>query len=249
MTADGHDTARTDEDEILARLYRQVTDAQAVRYAASYDTDAALGRFKNLLQEHAPADAHQASESIVSAAVTEGADAFPVPFRPMPAELGQAGDQAITNLYALHYRALVRLASMLVRDVAAAEEVVQDSFIAMHEGWGRLRTPENALAYLRQAVVNRSRSVLRHRTVTGEPPRQVPLDLPGGEHTVLFEAERSAVIAALRELPVRQREAIVLRYCSDLSEAEIAAVLGISRGAVKSHTARGVAALRAALEQ
>ena len=248
MTGDGHDTASTDQDELLVRLYRQVTDTQAVRYAASYDTEAGLGRFKNLLQEHAPADADQASESL-AAAVTAGADAFPVPFQPMPAELGQDGDPALTDLYALHYQALVRLAAMLVRDVATAEEVVHDAFIAMHAGWHRLRTPENALAYLRQAVVNRSRSVLRHRTVTGKPPRQAPLDLPGGEHAALFEAERSAVVAALRELPVRQREAIVLRYYGDLSEAEIAADLGISRGAVESHPARGVAALRAALEQ
>jgi RNA polymerase sigma factor (sigma-70 family) len=61
--------------------------------------------------------------------------------------------------------------------------------------------------------------------------------------------ERSAVVAALRELPDRQREAIVLRYYADLSEAEIAATMGISRGAVKSHTARGMTSLRAALEQ
>ena len=248
MTTEGHDTASTAEDELFARLYRQVTDTQAVRYAASYDTDAGLGRFRKLLREHAPADAHQASESI-AAAVTAGADAFPVPFQPMAAELGQDADPALTDLYALHYWALVRLASLLVRDVATAEQVVHESFIAAHEGWDRLRTPEDALAYLRQAVVNRSRSVLRHRPVTGKPPRQVPLDLPGGEHAVLFGAERSAVVAALRELPVRQREAVVLRYYGDLSEAEIAAALGISGGAVKSHIARGVAALRAALER
>ena len=249
MTAEGHDTASTAEDELLVRLYRQVTDTQAARYAASYDTDAGLGRFRKLLREHAPADAHQVSGRIVAAAVTAGTDAFPVPSQPVPAELGQDADPALADLYALHYRALVRLASLLVRDVAAAEQVVDDAFIAAREGWHRLRTPEEALAYLRQAVVNRSRSVLRHRAVSGESPRQVPLDLPGGEGAVLFGAERSAVVAALRELPVRQREAVVLRYYGDLSEAEIAGALGISRGAVKSHIARGMAALRAAVEQ
>ena len=139
-------------------------------------------------------------------------------FMPRPGSGRPCGASAIANLYVLHYRALVRLATMLLRDVGAAEHVVDDAFIAAHQGWDRLRDPKNALAFLRQAVVNRSRSVLRHRMVTDEPSQQVPPDMPGGEHTIL-------------------------------SEAEIAAALGISRGAVKSHTARGMAALRASLEQ
>jgi RNA polymerase sigma factor (sigma-70 family) len=73
--------------------------------------------------------------------------------------------------------------------------------------------------------------------------------MPSAEHGALVLLERSAVVAALRGLPERQREALVLRYYADLSEAEIAATMGISRGAVKSHTARGMSALRAALEQ
>jgi RNA polymerase sigma-70 factor (sigma-E family) len=158
-------------------------------------------------------------------------------------------DRAVTELYALHYRALVRLASFLVRDTPTAEEVVQDSFVAMAGGWQRLRDAEKALAYLRQAVVNRSRSVLRHRTVVDKNLQKAPPDMPSAEHGALVLLERSAVVSALRELPDRQREAIVLRYYADLSEAEIAASMGISRGAVKSHTARGMAALRAALEQ
>src|SRR5215471_17132926 len=79
------------------------------------------------------------------------------------ARVGWSADRAVTELYSLHYRALVRLAALLVRDTPTAEEVVQDSFVAMHGGWQRLRDAEKALAYLRQAVVNRSRSVLRHR--------------------------------------------------------------------------------------
>jgi RNA polymerase sigma-70 factor (sigma-E family) len=156
---------------------------------------------------------------------------------------------AVIELYSLHYGALVRLAAMLVRDTPTAEEVVQDAFIAMHDGWERLRDAEKALAYMRQAVVNRSRSVLRHRLVVEKNLQKPPPDMPSAEHGALTLLERSAVIAALRELPERQREAIVLRYYADLSEAEIAAAMKISRGAVKSHTARGMAALRAVLEQ
>jgi RNA polymerase sigma-70 factor (sigma-E family) len=160
-----------------------------------------------------------------------------------------SADLAVIELYSAHYRSLVRLAAVLVRDTPTAEEVVQDAFIAMHDGWQRLKDSEKALAYLRQAVVNRSRSVLRHRLVVERNPQKPPPDMPSAEHGALTLLERSAVIAALRDLPERQREAIVLRYYADLSEAEIAAAMKISRGAVKSHTARGMAALRAALEQ
>ena len=168
---------------------------------------------------------------------------------PSSARLGWSADRAVTELYSLHYRALVRLAALLVRDTGTAEEVVQDAFVAMHDAWQRLRDAENALAYLRQAVVNRSKSVLRHRTVVDKNLQSAVPDMPSAEHGALVLLERSAVVAALRDLPNRQREAIVLRYYADLSEAEIAATMGISRGAVKSHTARGMIALRSALEQ
>jgi RNA polymerase sigma-70 factor (sigma-E family) len=160
-----------------------------------------------------------------------------------------SADHAVIELYSAHYRTLVRLAAMLVRDIPTAEEVVQEAFIAMHGGFHRLKETEKALAYLRQAVVNKSRSVLRHRIVVEKNLQQAAPDMPSAEHGAFVQLERSEVVAALRDLPVRQREAIVLRYYADLSEAEIAAMMGISRGAVKSHTARGMAALRAALER
>lgn len=158
-------------------------------------------------------------------------------------------DQAVTALYSANYRSLVRLAAMLVRDAGTAEEVVQDAFVAMHGGWRRLRDPDKALSYLRQSVVNRSRSVLRHRAVVEKyAPKGLP-DAPSAEAGAIGELERSAVVDALARLPARQREALVLRYYADLSEAEIASAMGISRGAVKSHTARGMTALRNVLEQ
>src|SRR5262245_63168448 len=157
-------------------------------------------------------------------------------------------DRAVTALYSSHYRSLVRLASLLVRDVATAEEVVQDSFVAMHTAWRRIRDNDKALSYLRQSVVNRSRSVLRHRVVVDRnAPKPAP-DMPSAEQGALTLLERTAVVTALRALPPRQREALVLRYYGDLSEAQIAGAMGISRGAVKSHTARAIAAMRAVLE-
>ena len=158
-------------------------------------------------------------------------------------------DRAVTAIYSEHYRSLVRLAAFLVRDNATAEEVVQDSFVAMHGAWRRLRDTDKALSYLRQSVVNRSRSVLRHRMVVDKNTPKPPPDMPSAEHGAIIQLERSAVVAALRALPERQREALVLRYYGDLSEAQIASVMGISRGAVKSHTARAMAALRVVLER
>jgi RNA polymerase sigma-70 factor (sigma-E family) len=257
MTPEGNDTARTPEDELLARLYQQGADRQAARYAAAYDARAGLTRFNAWLNEHTAVDP-------VIAAIRADADAIPVPARPAAstqtpaagafappatADMGWSADSAVVELYAAHYRSLVYLAAALVRDIPTAEEVVQDAFVAMHGGWQRLRDADNALAYLRQAVVNRCRSALRHRAVVGPSLQKGPPDRPRAAHDALVALERDTVRAALRDLPDRQREAIVLRYYADLSEEEIAAAMGISRGAARSHTARGMSALRAALEQ
>jgi RNA polymerase sigma-70 factor (sigma-E family) len=157
-------------------------------------------------------------------------------------------DRAVTTIYVSHYRSLVRLAALLVRDVATAEEVVQDSFVAMHTAWRRLRDSDKALSYLRQSVVNRSRSVLRHRMVVDRNAPKPPPDMPSAEQGAITLLERSAVVSALRTLPARQREALVLKFYADLSEAQIASAMGISKGAVKSHTARAIAAMRTVLE-
>jgi RNA polymerase sigma-70 factor (sigma-E family) len=165
--------------------------------------------------------------------------------------MGRSADDQLEQMYAAHYRALVRLAVLLVRDVGSAEEVVQDSFVAMHGRWSRLRDPDLALAYLRQTVVNRSRSVLRHRGVEDRyAARLASVDeaLPGADEHAAAGQRRVAVLEALRTLPDRQREVLALRYYLDLSEAEIARTLGISQGAVKSHASRGVAALRTRME-
>ena len=263
MRAGGRQQPGPHEDARFSQLYQQVTEMQAPRFGAGYDVEKGLERYRAWISEHVGHDGHTADPAddgaspepvSVTAAVTEsmaavGAlppDAFGVSGTVRPE---WSADRAVIELYSQHYRALVRLAALLVRDTPTAEEVVQDSFVAMHGGWQRLRDTEKALAYLRQAVVNRSRSVLRHRTVVDKNLQKAPPDMPSAEHGALVLLERSAVVAALRDLPDRQREALVLRYYADLSEAEIATAMGISRGAVKSHTARGMTALRTALEQ
>jgi DNA-directed RNA polymerase specialized sigma24 family protein len=119
----------------------------------------------------------------------------------------------------------------------------------MHGGWQRLRDAEKALAYLRQAVVNRSRSVLRHRTVVDKNLQKAP---PGHAERRARRACPARAVRGRRRATRAARPSARgdrLRYYADLSEAEIAAAMKISRGAVKSHTARGMTALRAALEQ
>jgi RNA polymerase sigma-70 factor (sigma-E family) len=168
-----------------------------------------------------------------------------------PTRFGSTADAAVGELYAAHWRRLVRLSVLLVHDQGLAEEIVQDAFVAMHGRWSRLRDPSSAAAYLRQAVVNRSRSALRHRKVVDRyvaTQRYVEAG-PDASGPVEAAARRDAVLTAMRALPRRQREVIALRYYLDLSEADIAETLGISTGAVKSHASRGAAALRESLAE
>ena len=143
--------------------------------------------------------------------------------------------------------ALVRLAVLLVDEQPLAEDIVQEAFAELHARWSKLTDPHKALAYLRTSVVNRSRSALRRRRTARAyvPPHEPPLDSPEVE-LVLAEDQRE-VLAAVRRLPERQRQVLVLRYWSDLTEAEIAAALGITRGTVKSTASRALDALQRTL--
>jgi RNA polymerase sigma-70 factor (sigma-E family) len=159
-----------------------------------------------------------------------------------------SADHAVTELYSSQYRALVRLAALLMPDTPAAEQVVQDSFVAMHRSWQRIGDGQQALTYLRRTVVNRSRSMPAPWAAAGQDWPNASPDPPGAGPGAPVPPERPAVIAALRGLPARQREAIVLRYYAGLPEADIATAMGISRAAVKSHITCGMIALCTALE-
>jgi RNA polymerase sigma-70 factor (sigma-E family) len=161
---------------------------------------------------------------------------------------GRLGRDDLVELYAAHRLGLMRLAVLLVDDPAQAEDVVHDAFTRFLEKAPALRDRSAALAYLRTSVVNGSRSALRRRrTVRAHvPAREEPLPSPEGL-TELAEDHRE-VLAAVAQLPQRQREVLVLRYWSELSEAEIAAALGISRGTVKSTASRALDALEKIME-
>jgi RNA polymerase sigma-70 factor (sigma-E family) len=175
-----------------------------------------------------------------------------------PSDVAPVGaDEGVRELYAAHWAGLVRLAWLLVRDDLAAEEVVQDAFVAVHRRWGTLRDQAAAAAYLRRSVVNGARSALRHRGVeqrylTREQGDADALGRRGAasaEEQAIATDTSNTMIAALGLLPQRQKEVLTMRYYLDLSEAQIADALGISAGAVKAHAHRGLASLRDRMEK
>lgn len=150
----------------------------------------------------------------------------------------------LEDLYRTHRMRLIRLALLLVDEPATAEDVVQEAFTGLHRHWGNLRDSAAAVGYLRTAVVNGSRSVLRRRKTAREyTPPHAP-NARSAESLAMLTAEHQHVVKALQQLPPRQREVLVLRYYGNLSEAEIAEAAGISRGTVKSTASRALEALQ-----
>ncbi|WP_247746616.1 SigE family RNA polymerase sigma factor [Streptomyces oryzae] len=155
----------------------------------------------------------------------------------------------LTETYRVHYRSLLRLAALLLDDMASCEDVVQEAFIRVHLARTRGADPEKPLAYLRQTVVNLSRSTLRRR-ILGLRLRPKPMpDMASAEEYAHEQLERDQLIEAMRGLPRRQREVLVLRYFADMTEVETAEALGISRGSAKAYASRGIASLRVAMAE
>ncbi|WSU90579.1 SigE family RNA polymerase sigma factor [Streptomyces anulatus] len=154
----------------------------------------------------------------------------------------------LTETYRAHYRSLLGLAALLLDDTASCEDVVQEAFIRVHSARNRVREPEKTLAYLRQTVVNLSRSALRRR-ILGLKLLSKPMpDMASAEEGAYDQLERDALIKAMKGLQRRQREVLVLRYFADMTEAQVAETLGVSLGSVKAYGSRGIAALRVVME-
>jgi RNA polymerase sigma-70 factor (sigma-E family) len=170
---------------------------------------------------------------------------------PDPSSTGAVDGAApvtIDDLYRSHRMGMVRLAILLVDDLQSAEDVVQEAFAGLYKNWSSLRDRRAAIGYLRMAVVNGSRSMLRRRRTARA---YVPPDAGtarSAESLAMMSAEHQAVVVALAELPERQREVLVLRYYGGLSEAEIAEATGLARGTVKSTASRAIAKLTEAME-
>ena len=146
----------------------------------------------------------------------------------------------VTVLYRAHYHSFARIAALLVSDVAAAEEIVQSAFVSLHRARPHQGDADRALAYLRRAVVTGTRS---HDTAPGDSASR-----PGGVPHASWPGHGVAgtlLVAALQALPARQREALVLRYYAQWTDAQIAAAMGISGRGVVRHAERGLSTLRA----
>ena len=161
-----------------------------------------------------------------------------------------ARDELVDVLFRRHYTSLLRLAVVMLGTREAAEDAVQEAFVALHRNFKSLRDPEAAEAYLRSAVLNRSRSWVR-RQVTQRAARPLMLvrelhESP--EERVVERDEVGSLVAVMRTLPRRQREVLACRYVLELSVAETAQLLEISEGSVKSHTHRGLQSLQKRIE-
>jgi RNA polymerase sigma-70 factor (sigma-E family) len=149
----------------------------------------------------------------------------------------------VTELFRAHHLELIRLAVLVVGDLATAEDVVQDAFEQLHRRWRTLRKQSSALDYARSAVLNGSRSVLRRRSVARRHSARISAFSHQDDGAAVGFEQRSELIEAFRRLPTRQREVLALRYYVDMSVADAAATLHISEGAVRSTASRGLDAL------
>jgi DNA-directed RNA polymerase specialized sigma24 family protein len=216
---------------------RRLTELKMARFRADYDAVAGLDRFAGWLRvqgtgTHAngtppngtPVNGFHATGVSPNRGIsTPDGTGATVP----PASYGDP----VSALYEEHYASLVRLAALLVHDTAAAEVIVQDSFVAVAAAWRRRGRLDSALDFLRQSVLERSRSgryrsAAANRSANGSAP----------------------LLAALGALPARQREVLVMRYYANLSEEQAADAIGISRAAVRRHATRAGAALRTLLD-
>jgi RNA polymerase sigma-70 factor (sigma-E family) len=154
---------------------------------------------------------------------------------------GGDAQAAVTALYQAHAVGLIRLAVVMLGDRHAAEDVVQDAFAGLYRRWNHL-DGDRALGYVRASVLNGCRSVLRHRAVLRRKvTHQVAAE--SAEAAMLSGEERSQLMRAVRRLPTRQREALVLRFYLDLPDGEIARVMGVRPSTVRSTMHRALDAL------
>ncbi|WP_425608648.1 RNA polymerase sigma factor [Streptomyces albipurpureus] len=156
-------------------------------------------------------------------------------------------EAALARLFERHYTSMLRLAALLGAD--DPENIVAEAYYEIYRKWRKLRDADRAESYLRSVVCNLTRMRIRHLQIVrkhAETPMAEPV--ASAEYTALLHDDQQALIVALQKLPPRQREALVLRHWMGLKEGEIAKAMGISAGSVKTHTARGIAALTQVME-
>lgn len=168
------------------------------------------------------------------------------PLPPAGAAPDPEREALVARLFDGHYASMLRLATLLGAE--DPENIAAEAFYEIYRKWRKLRKPEAAEAYLRSVVVNLTRMQIRHIQVARRHAEAPGEPMVSAETSALLRDDQQALVAALRALPARQREALVLRHWMGLKECEIAAAMDISVGSVKTHTARGLASLTQAME-
>jgi RNA polymerase sigma-70 factor (sigma-E family) len=189
----------------------------------------------------------------VHPAGTAQAPDTPPPATPSPEAGPDSAAAAVGALYEATALGLIRMAYVMLGDLTSAEDVVQEAFYGLYRRWERLADTAGATHYVRTSVLNGCRSALRHRavrrgfvqhrTLADEPPAA------SAETVALGGEEREDVIRALRRLPDRQREVLILRFYAELPDEQIARVMGIRPGTVRSTAFRALDALGRTLKE
>jgi RNA polymerase sigma-70 factor (sigma-E family) len=159
----------------------------------------------------------------------------------VPDIIGTDGDEDFSAFAVSRWPGLVRLAFGLTGDRWTAEDLAQAALARAYVAWRRIDRADDPDAYLRRILVNASKRRFRRRRVTEQPGDPPETAVEGPAELV---SERAALLAALRQLPPRQRAVVVLRYWEDLTDAQIAATLSCSPGTVRSQLSRALAKLR-----
>lgn len=162
---------------------------------------------------------------------------------------GDSVDVVLCDVYAAEFGSPVHAARALLDRTGEAEEVVQEAFARIYLAWQKKGVPERPVQYVRAAVYNLARNGLRRRILRRSTPGEIPPDHDLPEGRAVASDDMGRVNVAIRSLPERQRACVVMRHYLDASVDETAKTIGISAGSVKTHTHRGLNALRAALEQ
>jgi RNA polymerase sigma factor (sigma-70 family) len=257
-------------DRLLSQLYQDVAEQKGVQFGAGYDIAAGLDRYLAWLREHTAEDratlaARQlaramalhpsadgagimttwwSEEAVTAAAATQEPAGAHSLIRGLIR--GTWADQhvgpEVAALYRKHWRPLIRMAVFLLGDMVAAVKVAEDALVAMNAAWPWLADRDRAEAYLYRSAVNLCRSVLRDRADAAKVTPGPAPDTLSAEQAALLAGY--PMISALRALPIRQREVLVLRYQAKLPDDQIAAAMGISKAAVTVNAARALLALR-----
>ena len=156
-------------------------------------------------------------------------------------------DVGVAELFATEARSLLGMLTAYTGDRALAEELVQEAFMRLHRAWHRVDDPAAAASYLRSIAFNLARSQFRRLRLVRTRTAVRDDAAASAEDGVVLNEDRREVAAALRLLPDRQRQCVILRFWAGLTDSEIASTMGISRNSVNTHLRRGLASLESML--